>query len=432
MVVVLLLGMTRPLSAQHVFTDLSSLLEYAGEKSTSIQSGMIEFDKTKKAKLAAIAGIIDPTGNMDLNYTNNNKLPVTLFPSEMLGGEAGTYTPVTMGVQYNTNFTQTTEFKLINVGGWQNLKTAKLNIEATDLDNRITRKTLYNDIASSYFNVVQLQEQLRSTEENLLANDTLLRIAENKYKEGFLKIQDVNDTRINYLTTKENINQLKFMIEQHYLTLKILADIPDSDSIAIRHAVTSVPTVNAPAIEQNSLDIRSSILNEKLAMSTLKKDKYSKLPTLSFIFSETHQQYNTRSTLFDSNVDWVHSKYFGFKLSLPLPSTSQFTTVNESRYNYLIARKNAEKARIQSDLRHRQLGVEYNKAWSQFVANKEIFSLNQETYYKNLNLFQQGMIDTNQVLTSFNAMVNSNYQLITSTVNVLLATEKIEINNTTN
>lgn len=429
-VVILLLVAVGPLKAQRVFSDLQSFLQYAEEKSTSIQSGRIEFDKAKKAKLAAIAGIPDPTGNMDLKYTNNAKLPVTLFPSELIGGEAGTYTPVAMGVQYNTNFTQTTEIKLINLQGWEGLKSAKLNIEATDVNNKITRKSLYNDIASSYFNVVQLQEQLRCTEENLLANDTLLRIAANKYKEGLLKVQDVNDTRVNYLNTKENINQIRYMIEQQYLTLKLLADIPDSDSIVIQHGVSAVPTENSPTIEKSSLDIRNSVLNEKLAASTFRKNKYSKLPTLSFFLSETHQQYNTRREVFDSNVNWMHSKYFGFKISFPLPSASMIASTSESRYNYLLAKKSSEKAQIQSDLQYRQLGVDYDKAWSKFVSNKEIFALKKDSYYKNLNLFQQGLTDTNQVLTSFNAMVNSNYELITSTISVLLAVEKIEINNT--
>lgn len=416
--------------AQRVFNDLKSLLQYAGEKSTSIQSGEIELTQARKAKLAAIASIPDPTGDMDLSYTNNSRLPISLFPSELLGGEKGTYTQVTTGVQYNTKFLQTVNVKLLNMPGWQNLKYAKINIEATAVNNKVTRKSLYNDIASSYFNVVQLQEQLRSTEENLLANDTLLRIAENKYKEGQLNVQDVNDTRINYLNTKENINQIKYLIEQQYITLKLLADIPDADSIAIQHFVSTVPTSQSPVVEKNSLDVRNSLLNEKLAQSTFRKNKYSQIPTLSFFMSDTRQQYNTQAHVFDGNVDWIRSTYLGFKLSFPMPTASMFSSINDSRYKYMLAKKNTEKIEIQSELQHRQLGVNYNKAWSKFVSDKEVFALKKDSYCKNQNLFEQGLIDTDQVLTSFNAMVNSNYDLITSTINVLLAIEKIEINNT--
>lgn len=429
-VAILLVSMAPQLKAQHVFSDLRSFLQYAEQKSTSLQSGEIKISQAKKAKLAAIAGILDPSGDMNLSYTNNTRLPVSLFPSEMLGGEAGTYTKVSMGVQYNTSFSQTMEIKLFNMPGWQDFKSAKLNIEATGVNNSITRKTLYNDIAGSYFNIVQLQEQLRSTEENLLANDTLLRIAENKYNEGLLKIQDVNDTRINYLNTKGNIDQIKYLIEQQYLTLKTLADIPDTDSIVVQHFVSTAPTEQAPVIEINSLDARNSLLKEKIAEATFRKNKYSKVPTLSFFVSDTRQQYNTQPRVFDSSGDWIHSAYLGFKITLPFPTASTLSSTFESRYNYMLATKDTEKARIQSELQHRQLGVDYNKAWSKFVSNKEVLALRKDSYYKNRNLFEQGLIDTDQVLTSFNAMVNSSYDLITSTISVLLAVEKIEINNT--
>lgn len=429
-IIIPLIAMALPSRAQHVFNDLKSLLQYASEQSTSIQSGQIELDQAKKAKLAAIAGIPDPTGDTDLSYTNNSRLPISLFPSEMLGGEKGTYTQVAMGVQYNTKFLQTLDVKLLNMPGWQNLKAAKINIAATDANNKVTRKSLYNDIASSYYNVVQLQEQLRSTEENLLANDTLLRIAENKFNEGQLKVQDVNDTRINYLNTKENINQIKYLIEQQYLSLKLLADIPDEDSIVIQHFVSTLPTEQTPVVDKNFVDVRYRVLEEKLAAATLRKNRYAKIPRLSFFMSDTRQQYNTQSQLFDNNVDWIRSTYIGFKLSLPLPTASTMSAVNESRYKQLLAKKNTEKAQIQSELQYRQLGVDYDKAWSKFVSGKEIFALKQDSYYKNQDLFKQGLIDTNQVLTSFNAMVDSHYDLITSTISVLLAIDKIEINNT--
>lgn len=428
--VILLMAVITPLQAQRVFNDLNSVLQYAGEKSTSLQSGQIKIDQAKKAKLAALASIPDPSGDMNLSYTNNTRLPVSMFPSELLGGEKGTYTQVRTGIQYNTNFSQTMEIKLVNLPGWQALKSAKLNVQASSINNLITRRSLYNDLASTYFNIVQLNEQLRSTEQNLLANDTLLRIAENKYNQGVIKIQDVNDVRINYLSTKENINQIRYLTQQQYLALKILADIPEDDSIIIQHPIELLPARQLPLIERNLLDVNSSLISEKLAASTYRKNKYAKLPTLSFFLSDARQQYNTRSRVFDSNADWLHSSYLGFKISVPFLSASMLSANQESRYNYLLAKKSSEQTQIQSGLQYQQLSVEYEKAWSKLLANRELLSLRKDSYYKNRDLFEQGIIDANQVLTTFNAMVNSNYELITSRVSVLLASEKISINNT--
>lgn len=111
-------------------------------------------------------------------------------------------------------------------------------------------------------------------------------------------------------------------------------------------------------------------------------------------------------------------------------SANSITSINEAKYNHLLAQKNTEHARIKAELDHRQLRTEYSKSWSQFVNDKEIYSLKKESYFKNRNLFAQGVLATDLTLNSFNAMVNSHYSLITSAINLLLTDAKIEINNT--
>ena len=103
---------------------------------------------------------------------------------------------------------------------------SKINIKITETDNKLNQKNLYENIASTYYNIVQLNAQLESTKQNLLVADTLLQVTENKYKQGIAKQQDINESRVNQLTIKENINQIAYLIKQHYLSLKILADIP--------------------------------------------------------------------------------------------------------------------------------------------------------------------------------------------------------------
>ncbi len=420
--------------AQQVFTDLDSFLKYAATKSTSLQSGEIKMEQAKKAKIAAIASIPDPTGNISFSYTNNLTLPVTLFPSNFNdpNAPASEYKAQRLGVQYNSNLNQYGEIKLFNLQGWHNLKASKQNMEATALDNKLTRKTLYENIASTYFNIVQLQEQLQSAKENLLISDTLLRIAENKFEQGLLKKQDLNDTRVSHLTSKENVHQISFIIQQQYITLKAFADIPDQDSIIIQHLVsTEISNSSTKEVSYNDLHLINSIAKEKVALSNLKKNKSSLHPTLSFFASDSRTQYNTSAALFDSKWDWYSSTYIGFKITMPMPfSASSITSINEAKYNHLLAQKNTEHARIKAELDHRQLRTEYSKSWSQFVNDKEIYSLKKESYFKNRNLFAQGVLATDLTLNSFNAMVNSHYSLITAAINLLLTDAKIEINNT--
>lgn len=415
--------------AQLVFTSFDSLMSYAKNKSISLQSGTIKLTQAKKAKLAAIISIPEVSGGLSGSYTHNTQLPVNLFPAEVFGGQPGTFREVQTGIPYTTNFNENIDVKLVNLKGWENLKLSKLNIESSISDNKITLKTLEENAAAVYYNILNLQEQLVSTYKNLEAADTLLRITENKYKAGLIKQQDVNDAKVNQLTTKENIRQIEYLVKQQYLSLKILCDIPEEETLLINEKVTAFSEIKIPAIEAHHILFKNSLLKEQAALSNYKVQKKSLYPVFSFFQSYTNQQFNTNSKLFDSRVNWIPSSYIGLRLSVPIPGSNSISQVSKARYDYLLAQKNTEQQKIKASLETKQLQVDYEKALSQAKANREIYLLRKETYEKNVNLYREGLISLEQTLNSFNAMVSSNYNLISSGVTVRSAKTKIDINN---
>jgi outer membrane protein TolC len=405
--------------AQKTFLTLDELLDYAKTKSITLQQGEIKIAQAKKAKLVAIAGIIDPVGTNTFSYTNNIKIPV-----QVIGGQQ-----IETGVQFVTNLNQYAELKLINFTGWENLKLAKINIQTIDVDNKINLKTLYENIASTYYNVVNLQEQISATEDNLKSSEILLKTAENKYKQGIVKQQDVNDSKANFLITKENIEQLKFLVKQNYFALKILADIPENEEIKINQTIDDKYMVSSPEIIFNNLNLDSSLLKEKYALSIYRQAKKVYLPSLSFFASNTNQQFNTQSIFLDNNIDWVRSSYLGLKLSVSIPTVGNVSQKYKAKYDYELAQKNTEHTKIKVDLDHKQLGIDYDKALSQASSNKEIFILRKDTYEKNQRLYTEGLLGIDLTINSFNSMVNSKYNMVSSNINILLAQSKIDINN---
>lgn len=405
--------------SQKSFSSLNEVLDYAKTKSITLQQGDIKVIQAKKAKLAAIVGVLDPTGTSSFSYTNNTQIPI-----QVIGGQA-----VETGVPYVSSLNNNAELKLLNFGGWENLKLAKINLQTTDIDNKINLKNLYENIASAYFNIVSLQEQIVSTEENLKSSETLLKTAENKYKQGIVKQQDVNDSKASYLTTKENIEQLKLVMEQNYLTLKILADIPENEEITISQTIEKEVVATQPEIEFNELNLNSTTLKEKYAYSNYRQISKTDWPTLNLFYNNTRQQFNTESTFLDKNVDWIRSSYIGLKLTIAIPNANSVSQKFKAKYDFELAQKNTEHAKIKADLDHKQLGIDYNKALSQSKSNAEIYALRKDTYDKNQRLYTEGLLGIDQTITSFNNMVNSKYSLVSSNINVLLAQSKIDINN---
>lgn len=355
-------------------------------------------------------------------------MPVSLFPAEAFGGNPGEYMKVKTGVPYNNTLNEYAELKIINPQGWSSSRVAKINLESTESDNKVTMKNLYENIAITYFNIVNLQEQLISTEKNLLAADSLYKIVENKFNAGVIKQQDLNDSKVNYLNAEENVSQIKYLIKQQYIALKILSDIPENEEIEITQQVSSEILVS-PIVENSRLTYTTFLLKEKVAKTYYNQMRSSLSPVVSVFASNSHQQFSSQFSLFDNNVSWINSNYIGLKASWAIPTANSISQISKAKYDYLLARENTLHNQIKSDLDIAQLSNDFEKAKSQAITNKKVFELREDSYRKNLANYSSGVLGLDQTLNSFNSMVTSDYNYISSVINLMLAQAKIQINN---
>lgn len=415
--------------AQLVFPSLDALLNYTSQKSTVLKSGDIKFDQAQRAKLAAIVSIADVNGNVALNVTNNTRLPVSLFPAEVFGGTPGSFQEVQTGVQYTNNFSQSIDVKLVNASGWQNLKLAKINIDLTATDNKINRKSLYENIAITYYNLLALQEQLLSIYENRKAADTLHQIVKDRFDKGLARQQDANDALVNYINIQASADQIHYQIQQQYIALKLLCDIPESEVLSISQAVEYTEDVPTPNIAVNSINWMGSQYRELSAFTSYRQLKFSILPYLSAFASNSNQQFSTQFSLLDGDVDWIKSNYVGLKIGWTIPTANTITQISKAKYDYLLAKQDTEHQRLKMNLDAQQLAVDFEKAQAQMRANKQIRALQSETYAKNFENYKGGILGLDQLMNSYNAMVSSQFNFISSTISVMLAQSKIKINN---
>lgn len=415
--------------ATQVFYSIDELLAYSSSKSILLKNNEVQLTKDKKGKLAAILGTIDPTGSNSLQYTDNTTLGVNLFPAEIFGGEPGTFQEVQTGVRFNTNQTTNIDIKLINLVGWSNLKLAKININLTESNNQISLKNLQENIANNYFNIVNLQKQILTTEQNLQVSDTLYTITKNKYEQGLVKQQDVNDAKINYLSLSENIRQLNYLLDQYYISLKILIDVPENENIIIENKEEK-PFVIAPEVNLNDLGLEAAVFQERYMKANYQAKKSAFLPTLSFQFSNSNNLYNTTFDPFQG--DWINSNYIGLRLQIPIPNAKNISERFVAKYDLKMAKNNTKQAEIQAELNQKNLEKEYEKALSQATSDDEILALRKDSYQKNMNLYQEGLLSLEVTLDSFNIMVTASYNLLSSQTNVQLTLSKISINNNIN
>ena len=75
------------------------------------------------------------------------------------------------------------------------------------------------------------------------------------------------------------------------------------------------------------------------------------------------------------------------------------------------------------------LNLEYQKAMSERTTNQEIFNLRKSTYFQNQNLYREGLIGLDQLLSNYRSMVNAEIALISSITDIYYTQTKIQINN---
>ena len=416
-------------STSQVFTSLDQLLDYTSDNSLTLRNQEVQLEQAQKAKLAAALGTIDVTGSLlSAQFTDNTTLGVNLFPAEIFGGEAGTFREVQVGVRYNSNLTSYADLKLLNPSGWSNLKLAKINIDLTRSNQRLTLKELHESIASLYYNIVQLEEQIRNLEEQVAVADTLVQITRNKYEEGLVNQQEVNESHINLLNLEESVTQLRYMQDQTYLSLKILCDIPEEMELSIVGRLSEpIPSLSGPRVERNELNLQHAIFQENYARTNYEGSKAAFMPTLSLQLSNSHNLYNTEFSPFSGN--WINSNYISVNLNIPIPSAQRISQTYNAKFEHQMAINQTEQARRQVDLDQEALATEYKQALSQQKTDQQVLALRTDSFRRNQSLYEEGIIGLDAVLNSFTAMVNAQYSLISSQANVQLTLSNIHINN---
>lgn len=387
----LLLWVNLVSNAQAVFTRLDSLTTYAQSRSTTLQSGNIALTRAKKARLGALLGIPDPTGQATFSYTHNRQLPVSLFPGELLGGQAGTYQEVAIGVPYVSNWSQDVNIKLLNIAGFRQWRLSKINIDLNESNNQVTLQSFRENIATIYFNIVRLQAQQQTAKESQSAADSLYQIAQNRYESGLVKIQDVNDAKVNALQTEESARQIGYLIEQQYLSLKVLSDIPEDEEIQIAHSLTNnIVEMASPVIEQNSLEADIKQLEMQYALVDYRRQKAATMPTISLFSSSMRQQNSTQIGLFRSDPRWIPSNYIGFRLVIPLPTATQVSQSSAAKYDYLLAQQEWNHAKLETAVSFKQLAVDHGKVVSQWRSDMLVAQLRQDSYEKIKSITKKG------------------------------------------
>ena len=107
-----------------------------------------------------------PQISADIGYQNNIKQPVTLLPAEIVGGEPGTFTPVTFGTKQNANAVATLNQLIFDGSYLVGLQAARAFLDFSENANEKTQLEVRKGIINAYGSVLLSEELIAIFERN--------------------------------------------------------------------------------------------------------------------------------------------------------------------------------------------------------------------------------------------------------------------------
>lgn len=413
------------------FTKLDSVYAYADKHSSVSKNNEQQTIYAKYQKIAALANVVNLRNPVSYTPTNNTTLPVSFIPLGALHPGATGFDKVTLGQQYVNTFNVAPQIDIINPGNWAQIKPANINQDITAVNNLLNKKSLYESIAACYYNICTYKEQIEITKKNLASTDTLLQIVNNKFSQGLVTQQDVNNATVSKLTLQDKLNQINISLGQQYNSLKILCDIPMKTSLVIEDELNYNQPFTPDMDAGSQLQAKVNILQMEYAKANLTANRLANLPVISVLYSYSYYQ-NSVSQFFDTraNNPWLTSAYLGAKVTFNIPDVTHILSSRNAKINYHIAEVNMNHNKLQNDISNDQLHLDYEKAYSQLNMNKQIFQLKEDNYKIAFNQYNQSILSFDKLLTAFNDMLVSRLNYSNSLANMFYTKSKVDINNT--
>lgn len=412
---------------EKVVHSLVEILQLSKEKNYALQNASLQTQLASLTKKTAIGNVLNPRIPASAQTLNNFDQQVSFLPGPIFGLSEGTFKEVTTGQQYTSTFSVQPQFDILNFGSIAQVKSAKINQQLVENQNKLNEQNIYNQINSVYFNLLSFESQKKIIVENIKIAENLVLINQNKFNEGITRKQDVNEAETNLIALQDKLSQLilneKIQKQSLALFFENEFDLKLTENLLNYEHIEELVSANSNFKSEN-FKLQYQMLQQDLKISRLQQ-----FPVLSFISSFNWQNLSNEN-YFDANSNWVNFNYVGLKVTWDFPTNVQkLNTVYTKKIQLNQLKNNTKHAEKENEFTNNQLEIEYEKAIEQYKNFKKIYVLKKDTFEKNFNQYQEQILALDKLLISQNDLLISEINLINALANIGFSKNKIVINN---
>lgn len=409
--------------AQETLT-LQQALKFAIEHKAEAQKARLELENAQY-QIDEVRGSALPQVTGSGNLTYNAMLQKVALPGELLGTPGKTIM-VAMGQPWQSTATLKLDQQIFNQAIFTGLKAAKTTREFYRINNALTDEQLIEKVADAYYQVFQLQQQLKTVQTNLDNTTKTQKVIAGLVDAGLAKKIDLDriEVAVNNLSSNKqqmlnslqlSENALKFAIGMEIGKQMVLP----AESFDINAAILDEQPDLSSRTELKLLNAQSDLLN--LNKKAIAADYY---PTLSFTGNLGYLGMGPQMPILNksSQVNWSGFSALGLNLSIPIfKGGSTRAKVNQAEI---------EIKKLQADIADTRLGLELasDNARSQIKnslltvgTNKRNVTLAKDVLDNTQNNYKNGLATLTDLLDAEKAYADAQNNVTLSLLNYKVA-----------
>lgn len=425
---------------------LEEAIDFALKNNYQAINAKRDIAKALKQKWETTAtGLPQITGSTDYNYQIVQ--PVTPLPGEIVGGEPGTFVPVTFSPKQSANLNATLSQIIFDGSYIVALEASKTFLDFSENANNKTKLEVRKGVINAYGGVLLSQENVNIIAKNLETLEKNLNETRKIYENGLTQEEDVEQLQITYLQLSNQLNSAKRQTEiaMNMFQLALGIDLTTQVTLADNLETLAVKTIN-PALSNSNLNLEKSV-DYQIAYNFTEQrrleyqlERSKALPKITGFVNYGTQAFDDEFVFFNRNQQWFQQSITGLSINWPIfTSFGRKARTDRAKIAWDQAETDLDRTTEEIRLNYETALNEYQLAIDTYYTSKQNLELAERIENKNGIKFSEGIASSFdlrqaqiQLYQAQSEYLNSMYQVITNkaTLETVLNTPNF-ISNTT-
>ncbi len=413
--------------AQEIKTlTLKDAINYALENKAEVKKSILQVENSEYL-IQEIRSRALPQISINGGLTYNPILQTNVIDGSAFGAPPGTIIEAAFGQNWSSIAGITLNQTLFDQSVFTGLKAAKSTREFYQINNQLTEEEIIEIVASNYYKVYVLKEQLKVLDSNYVNTSKVKNVIEGQFKNGLTRKIDLDRISVKLSNIGNLRKQVFNALQMQENALKFYMGMPIETKISLPQVVFEIHEQSLEEIPNTENRTEYMLLkkNEELLEFQKKNMEAAYYPTLSLSGNYNYLGQGPDMPIGKGKSDGIYwSDFSSIGLSLRIPVFTGFATrakVRQADIDLLIIKEDLDDTKLALDLAYENAKNQINNNLNMIRDQKENVQLSQKVLSNIQNNYFQGLASLTELLDAENAYIVSQNNYTTTILDYKLA-----------